>query len=184
MRKFFVLIVMLLVIVAGYLWLNPSVEQVDLQVDREFQPDYIAENVTLRIYDNEGYIADHVQALKLEHFEQLGFTQFDQPRYTLFNKAHQPAWEISSLQGVWFPEDKIILENQVVLQNKQTLGLVERVETASLQLMLPEKSIHTHEIVQITGAGFFIKGQGMHVDLTKETIQLQKHLETVYFNEN
>ncbi len=184
MRKLLLVTVLVLVCIAAYWWFNPQQTLVDPQADLEFQPDYIAENVTLRIYSQDGYIADHVQATKLEHFAQLGFTQFDQPRYTLFNAAHQPAWEISSLQGVWFPEDKIILEQQVILQNKQPVGLVERVETASLTLMLPEKSIQTHELVHIMGAGFFIKGEGMHVDLKQETIQLHKHLETVYLNEN
>jgi len=184
MRKLFVLSVSLLVLLAAYLWFSPQESELDLQTDREFQPDYVAENVTLRIYDKDGYIADHVRANKLEHFEQLGFTQFDLPRYTLFNSEHQPAWEISSLHAVWFPEDKIILEQQVVLQNMLAGELIERINTESLQLLLPEKKIQTHEAVAIKGLGFNIKGIGLEARLTDQHLLLNRHLETIYHNEH
>jgi len=184
MRKLFVLSVSLLVLLAAYLWFSPQDSELDLQADREFQPDYIAENVTLRIYGKDGYIADHVRASKLEHFEQLGFTQFDLPRYTLFNTEHQPAWEISSLHAVWFPEDKIILEQQVVLQNMLAGELIERINTESLQLLLPEKKIQTHEAVAIKGLGFNIKGIGLEARLTDKHLLLNRHLETIYHNEH
>ena len=61
MRKFLVLAVSLLVLLAAYLWFAPHQDNLDRQPDREFTPDYIAENLTLRIYDKEGYIADHLQ---------------------------------------------------------------------------------------------------------------------------
>lgn len=184
MRKLLILLVSMLVMLAAWLWFTPEQNNLDRQADREFIPDYIAENLTLRIYDKEGYIADHLQAQRLEHFEQLGFTQFEQPRYTLFNAEHRAAWEISSKDGVWFPQDKIVLEQQVLLRNLLPTGFVERVETASLQLLLPEKNLQTHEAVRIVGPGFYINGVGMMADLSEHRIQLQKHLETVYLNEN
>ncbi|GGW70043.1 LPS export ABC transporter periplasmic protein LptC [Alishewanella tabrizica] len=183
MRKFLVLSVCALVMFAAYLWFRPQDALTDIQADREFQPDYIAENVTLRIYDKDGYIADHVRASKLEHFEQLGFTQFAAPRYTLFNAEHMPAWEISSLHAVWFPEDKIILEQQVVLQNLLANELIKQIDTESLQLLLPEKKIQTHEAVAITGQGFSIKGIGLEARLADKHLLLNRHLETIYHNE-
>lgn len=184
MRKLFVLSVGCLVLLAAYLWFRPQENTYDLHADREFQPDYIAEHVTLRIYDKDGYIADHVRASKLEHFERLGFTQFDLPRYTLFNAEHQPAWEISSLHAVWFPDDKIILEQQVVLQNLLPGELIEQIDTASLQLLLPEKKIQTHEAVTIKGLGFNVKGIGLEARLSDRHVLLNRHLETIYQNEH
>lgn len=184
MRKSLVLMVVMLVLLAAYLWFRPQDSDMATQADREFQPDYIAEQVTLRIYDKDGYIADHVQASKLEHFEQLGFTLFNLPRYTLFNAEHQPAWEISSLHAVWFPEDKIILEQQVVLQNLLPGELVERIETSSLQLLLPEKKIQTHEAVAIKGLGFNVNGIGLEARLSDRHLLLNRHLETTYHNEH
>lgn len=184
MRKSLVLSVAILVLLAAYLWFKPQDANKDLQVDREFQPDYIAEQVTVRIFDKDGYLADHVRASKLEHFEQLGFTQFNLPRYTLFSAEHQPAWEISSLHAVWFPEDKIILEQQVVLQNLLPGELIERIDTASLQLLLPEKKIQTHEAVTIQGLGFNVKGIGLEARLSDKHLLLNRHLETTYHNEH
>jgi len=184
MRKFFLLVVILLVATASFLWFSPQKTDTQSASDRQFQPDYIAENVTLRVYDQEGYIADLIKASKLEHFEFLGFTQFDLPRYTLFNEAHQPNWEISSLHAVWFPEDKIILEQRVVLLNLLAGELIQRIETASLQMLLPEKKILSHDAVAIKGLGFDIKGIGLEARLSDKNLLLQRHLETIYHNEN
>lgn len=184
MRKLFVLVVATLVLIAAYLWFIPKDTATDSAVDREFQPDYIAENVILRSYDKDGYIAEQVKAAKLEHFEQLGFTQFDLPRYTLFNVEHQPAWEFSSLQAVWFPEDKIILEQHVVLQNMQPGEMIQQITTASLQMLLPENKLQTHEAVAIKGLGFDMKGIGLEARLSDKHLQLNQHLETTYHNEH
>lgn len=176
--------VFLLVLLAAYLWFKPQTTEQDLALDREFQPDYIAENVTMRIFDKDGFLADHIQATKLEHFETLGFTQFNLPRYTLFNSEHQPAWEMSSLHAVWFPEDKIILEQQVVLQNLMPDQLIQSINTVSLELLLPEKKIQTHEAVAILGQGFNVKGIGLEARLSDKHLLLNRHLETIYHNEH
>lgn len=184
MRKLLVIAVSILVLVAGYLWFAPDQQLNTQPVDREFLPDYIAENLTLRIYDQDGYLADQLQAERLEHFEQLGFTQFSTPQYMLFNNEHQAAWAISSQEGIWFPDDKIILEQNVVVQNLLPNQMIEQLTTHSLQLLLPEKTLHTHEKVRIIGQGFYIHAIGMQADLQQHLLTLHQHLETVYLNEN
>lgn len=184
MRKLLIIVVSALVLAAAYFWFSPG-KQFDLpQTDREFLPDYIAETLTLRIYDEQGFLADQLDAKRLEHFEQLGFTQFSAPRYTLFNNEHLAAWEISSLEGLWFPDDKIILEQNVLVRNLLPEQMIEQLSTHSLQLLLPEKTLHTHDKVRIIGPGFYILARGMQADLNQHLLKLHQHLETVYFNEN
>ncbi len=183
MKKILTLLVLALVLTATYLWFNPA-EQTDAQsADRELLPDYIAEQVTRTLYDDQGYVADHIQAERLEFFERLGFTQFEQPKYTLFDAGHMPAWEVTSQFGIWLPDDKIILEQQVRIHNVNGNELVDSIDTDNLELLLPSKMLQTSAAVQIIGKGFYINGIGLQADLTEQNLRIIKHLETVYANE-
>ncbi|WP_333607117.1 LPS export ABC transporter periplasmic protein LptC [Arsukibacterium sp.] len=184
MNRLGIVVIAILSSIAAWLWFAPDDTSLSMAQENELFPDYIAEQVVLRIYDNEGYLADHMQASGLEHFEQLGFTQFEQPRYTLFNEQHMAAWEISSRFAVWFPEDKIMLEQDVAIRNLLPGELVDRIDSVELTILLPEKTVQTHEAVSIEGEGFIIKGIGLQANLEQKTLQLTTHLETRYHNEN
>lgn len=177
-------VIALLSLVAAWFWFAPEQTTLKITEDNELMPDYIAEQVVLRLYDDQGYLADLMQADRLEHFEQLGFTQFEQPRYTLFNEQHIPSWEMSSRFAVWFPEDKIMLEQDVILLNLIPGQLVDRIDSVELSILLPEKTVTTHEAVSIKGPGFIIKGIGLQANLEQKSLQLTSHLETRYYNEN
>lgn len=183
MRKSLFLLVFALVLTATYLWFNPAVQTDPNYADRELLPDYIAEQVTRTLFDQQGYVADHIQAVRLEFFERLGFTQFEQPKYTLFDTEHFAAWEVTSKFGIWLPDDKIILEQDVSISNINGNELVDRIDTANLELLLPSKILQTTAPVKIIGKGFYINGIGLQADLTEQNLRIIKHLETVYANE-
>lgn len=184
MRKLFVILVMLLTGTAAYLWFKPADSLDELQTDQELMPDYIAQNIIRRLYDADGYLIDTVSAQRLEHFEQLGFTQFEKPVYTLYNNLHQPSWQASSRYAVWFPQDKVILEQEVSIDSLDSKELIERIETDTLEMLFPDNKLKNNQPVLIQGKGFYIKGSGIDADLTKKTFQLVQHEQTVYHNEN
>ncbi|WP_215398228.1 LPS export ABC transporter periplasmic protein LptC [Rheinheimera oceanensis] len=184
MRKLLVLLVLLLAGTAAYLWFEPEDNPDALQTDQELLPDYVAENITRTLYNEEGYRADSVTALRLEHFELLGFTQFEQPVYTLFNEEFQPSWQASSKYAIWFPQDKIILEQQVIIESLLQNELVERIETDTLEMLFPDNRLQNNQPVYIHGKGFYIEGIGLQADLTERTLQLVQHQKTVYRNED
>lgn len=183
MRKVLVLLVMLLTATAAYLWFEPADNSDALQTDQELLPDYVAQNITRRMYGSDGYLIDSVSAQRLEHFELLGFTQFEKPVYTLYNKEHLPSWQASSQYAVWFPQDKIILEQQVRIDNLQQNELIEHLETDTLEMLFPDNRLQNNQPVLIQGRGFYIKGSGIKADLTSKTFQLIQHEQTVYHNE-
>ncbi|WP_213995743.1 LPS export ABC transporter periplasmic protein LptC [Arsukibacterium sp.] len=183
MKKVLSLLVLALVLTATYLWFNPSEQTDPSSADRELLPDYIAEQVTRTLYDEQGYVADLIQAGRLEFFERLGFTQFEQPKYTLFDEEHVAAWEVTSQFGIWLPDDKIILEQQVNIHNVNGNELIDRIDTDNLELLLPSRLLQTSAAVKIIGKGFHINGIGLEADLTEQKLRIIKHLETVYANE-
>lgn len=181
MKKVLALVVIVLVSIAGYIWFTPD-DGSALKTDQELLPDYVAQNITRTLYDENGYIADTVKANRLEHFELLGFTQFEQPVYTLYNNQ-KVSWQANSNHAVWFAEDKIILEQQVNIVSLQPDELIERIKTDTLELIFPANLLQTDRPVFIQGKGFYIEGVGLQADLTKQTLQLVKHNKTVYLNE-
>jgi lipopolysaccharide export system protein LptC len=182
MRKVFVILVLLLVMFASYLWFQPDDSNFSL-VDQELRPDYIANDITRTLYDAEGYITDSVTAERLEHFELLGFTQFEQPIYTLYNNQHLPSWTAHSQQATWYPEDRIILQQQVVIESLLANELIERIETDTLEMLFPDNRLQNKQPVRVQGKGFYIEGVGIQADLTDKTLQLLQHNKTVYQHE-
>jgi lipopolysaccharide export system protein LptC len=183
MKKILMPLVLALVLLATYLWFNPTQQTDQNYADRELLPDYIAEQVTRTLFDEQGYITDLITAERLEFFERLGFTQFEQPKYTLFDAEHMPAWQVTSQFGIWLPDDKIILEQDVSITNVNGNELVDRIDTDTLEMLLPAKTIHTSAPIKIIGKCFYINGIGMQADLTEQKLRIIKHLETVYSNE-
>ncbi|MDP2714461.1 LPS export ABC transporter periplasmic protein LptC [Rheinheimera sp.] len=183
MRKFFVFIVFLLAGTAAYLWFEPADDNDALQTDQELLPDYVAQKVTRRLYDAQGYLADTVSADRLEHFELLGFTRFENPVYTLYNDEHQPGWKASSRQAIWFNQDRVILEQQVSILSLMPNELIERIDTETLEMLFPSNTLQNDAPVFIQGKGFYINGSGLRADLTNGSLQLLQHQQTVYQNE-
>ena len=184
MRKILVLLVLILTGTAAYLWFEPADSTDALQTDQELMPDYIAQNITRRLFDSDGYLIDSVSAQRLEHFELLGFTQFEKPVYTLYNENHQPSWQASSQYAVWFPQDKVILEQQVRIDSLLPNDMIKHIETNTLEMLFPDNKLQNNQPVLIQGNGFFIKGTGIEADLSNRTFQLSQHEKTVYLNEN
>lgn len=184
MKQFFVFVVFILMAVAGYFWFNPT-EQIQVQlIDEELLPDYIAQDITRIVFDEQGYRTDFITASKLEHFELLGFTQFEFPIYILFDQGHTATWQVSSQSAAWFPDDRLILERQVNIVNLLQDELIERIETEELELIFPDKTLQTNLPVVFKGNGFYIEGIGMQADLEQKILKIQQHKETVYLNEN
>lgn len=184
MRKLFVLLVIVLTATAAYLWFSPKDNSDVLQTDNELLPDYVALKVTRRLYNEQGRLVDTVSAERLEHFELLGFTQFEKPVYTLYNGAMQASWQASSQYAVWFPQDKVILEQQVRIDSLLPNDMIKHIETNTLEMLFPDNKLQNNQPVLIQGNGFFIKGTGIEADLSNRTFQLSQHEKTVYLNEN
>ena len=183
MRKLFILFVTILVVTAGYLWFQPDDSDTLLTTDQELRPDYIANDIKRTLYNDHGYKTDSVTAERLDHFEQLGFTQFEQPFYTLYNDQGQESWTAQSKMATWYPEDRMILEQDVIIESLLQNELIERIETDTLEMLFPDNRLQNNQAVRVQGKGFYIEGVGIQADLTQKTLHLLQHNKTVYQNE-
>lgn len=177
------LLLLLVAAVFSYWWHSSSEDSTSIYTERELIPDFIAEQLTRTVYNEDGQLSELVQAERMEHFEWLGFTQLEKPVFTLLDRAHNLSWQASSVSAVLYPNDKLILDGEVLLQNLAPDDLIDRVQTSYLEMSLPSELITTDEEVMIFGIGFTIHGLGMRASLNEQSIFMQQHLRTDYQND-
>jgi len=166
-----------------YSYLELADQPQTVQADTELVPDFVAYQLTRRSYNQQGELSGEVIAAQMAHFEQLGQVQFEQPAYTLFeNKL--PRWQISSAQGVFYQDNKVILEQQVRVNNLFPDEMFRQVQTEQLEMTVDSQLLTTNRPVVIIGQNFQINGSGLQADLIKQKMQLFKHQGTVYQHEN
>lgn len=173
-------IVFMLLAAISYWWHSSSDDDTTITTERELIPDFIAEQLTRTVFNEDGQLSELMQADRMEHYEWLGFTQLEAPIFTLLDRAHNLTWQASSLSAVLYPNDKLILDGDVLLQNLATGDLIDRVQTSYLEMSLPSEQLSTDEEVTIFGSGFFIQGLGMQANLNEQTLFIPHHIRTEY----
>ncbi len=150
-----------------------------MAVETELQPDFIAYQLIRTSFDASGSMSGMIRATQMSHFEQLGLIQLEDPAYTIFEQL-APKWQVSSSNGVLYPDDKVVLEQNVLLENLKSGELFNKLESARLEYVFDQQIISTKQQVLITGDGFAISGQGVRFNLITQKLQLNQHKGTVY----
>lgn len=176
-------LVWLIVIAASaavlYGWLDMVDEPVKTQSSNQLVPDYIAYNLTQTSYDAKGQRISKVAATQMVFFDQLEQVQFEHPAFTLFEQQ-TPRWQASSEQGVWFEGNKVILEQNVEVENLHDDELFQKIKSQQLEMALDSQILQTQQPVKILGQGFVIDGKGIRANLATQQMQLFEHQGTVY----
>jgi len=150
-----------------------------MAVETELQPDFIAYQLIRTSFDASGNMSGMIRATQMSHFELLGQIQLEEPAFTIFEQQ-LPKWQVSSTSGVLYPDDKVVLEQNVLLENLKSGELFNKVESEQLEYVFDQQIISTNQQVVIFGDGFAINGQGVKVNLVTQKLQLQQHKGTVY----
>ncbi len=183
MKQLFWLFLVLTGSAVLYSWIETADDSKQKPVERELVPDFVAYDLTRRSFDNDGNLAGQVKAVQMAHFEQLGQIQFERPAYTLY-EDRLPRWQISSAQGVLYQDNKVILEQNVQVDNLLPDEMFRSIQTEQLEMLLEPKLLQTDHPVLILGQSFQIHGKGLQADLVTQKLRLYKHQGTVYKNEN
>lgn len=166
-----------------YSWIEAADTPKHAAVERELVPDFVAYQLTRRSFDKDGNLSGQVKASQMAHFEQLGQIQFEQPAYTLY-EDRLPRWQISSAQGVFYQDNKVILEQNVQVDNLHQDEMFRQIQTEQLEMLLDSQLLQTDHPVLVLGQSFQIHGQGLQADLITQKLRLYKHQGTVYQHEN
>jgi lipopolysaccharide export system protein LptC len=160
-------------------WMADEPKAPKQQTDEAWLPNYQANTMRSTLYDNNGVINHQMFALKMEHFELLGFTLFRQPEYTIFLNAQQP-WKIVATEGTLYEDNRIQFENDVTITSVDEQGYLQSIRTNFIEVNLNDKTMTSDQPVVISGQNYVISSNGLNASLETQQYELHDHVQTVY----
>jgi len=149
----------------------------------EVLPDYTANSLKQTVFDKQGKVSHKVTAKRMELYQELGFTHFSKPTFTLFSE--NDTWEISSAEATLYENNdnkKLILEQSVIARNLNPIAMVQKITTEQIEIYIQDSTMHSNQLTTMTGPNLLITGKGLNADLKKETLELINHTQTIYYD--
>lgn len=140
-------------------------------------PNYQAVNLNSKLYDKEGKLSHQVAATKMEHYEELGFAVFENPVYTLYLQNGQP-WRVTAMEGTLYADNRIQLEKNVKIVNLESQEYVREINTEYIEINLQTRTLHSDQIVEISGQDYLVTSVGLTGDLVTQQYELKEHVKT------
>ncbi|WP_462157116.1 LPS export ABC transporter periplasmic protein LptC [Pseudoalteromonas sp. GB56] len=157
-------------------------EQTVVKTDQAIAtPDYTATGLRQRSYNDQGALSHSVYAEQMEMFEELGFTHFRKPEFTLYNDGER--WRLTADEATLYNNNILILENNVVATNLLEGAMIEQVKAAAIQIDIDAQRMESEQSVELRGPDVLITGQGLKADINTEIVELIKHTRTVYYDQ-
>lgn len=149
-------------------------------INNEITPDFIAEQLDSSIYDQQGKLSHNITAERMEHYNKLAVTHFEQPKYTVHPKNNNATWQLSANEGVLDHNNRLRLENRVLLKAADKNSLIQEIHGKYFELDLNSNIISSNQTIMIVGNGFTMYGSGLIIDLNTTQMTLTEHVQTIY----
>lgn len=162
------------------MWMEADKVQQTEEDQLGWQANYQANEMLSTLYNKQGMVSHKVFATKMEYFEELGFTVFEHPRYTIFTERTESPWQVNALEGTLYEDNRIQLENNVLIKTLNDEGFVQQIETSFIEINLIDKTMTSDEPVIITGQDYVIHSNGFVANLLTRKFELIDHVQTVF----
>jgi lipopolysaccharide export system protein LptC len=176
--------VMVLVILAGLsFWLQSTVDRGEAKNDGKFRhdPDAIAENFTVRRFDQNGQVKYRLTAPYLVHFPDDDTSEVKSPVLTSYRPEGAPVIVTGDNAKVTTKGETIHLWDNVSVTRAATADRLEMVARMPDLTAQPEAGIaFTGSPVEITQGQSWIRGTGLHIDNNTSTLVLQSQVKGQY----
>jgi len=144
-------------------------------------PDFTATEMTLRQYDQQGFLSSLVNAKKMEHYNSR-HTFFTKPSYIIYPKQGRPRWRIDADIGIFDQEQRVQLKKNVIISAIDPKEKIQTIRTSYLELDLTTMIITSDQRIEIAGKQFHITGQGLKANFKQQQFELIKDIQAVYEN--
>ena len=170
--------------IMSWLWyphLSEPQQDITLKKSDVAEPDYIATELKQTVFDSDGQISHKVSATRMERYQELGFTHFLAPVFTLYSK--HGVWEVSAAEATLYESKKLILEVNVVAVNLDKTAMLQKIKANYIEVDIPNSTMLSEQPVEITGPSILIKGKGLIANFESEIIELINHTQTIYYDQ-
>ncbi|CAB9492800.1 LPS export ABC transporter periplasmic protein LptC [Alteromonas macleodii] len=165
-------------------WMEEQPETQGSSENDALKPAYKAKNLTTTLYNQDGELNHKVFAESMEHYDQLGFVLFQQPKYTLYTESASSPWVVTAEEGTLYNNELIQLEDSVVIENQTSDDFVKSLSTEYIQINLDTKQMTSDQPVEILGTQYRIISNGFNANLRTQEYELLDHVQTTYSPSN
>lgn len=147
---------------------------------RAIQPDFTAQGLVLRVYSEDGQLTHKISADEMTHFSPIKLTELERPIYVVTTSDRSSHWEVKAEAGSFYDDKNLVLERSVSISKLDTSDFMERAETSYLVIDTTLETMETDQPVTLYGRDFIVRGEGLQADLRAQTLELTKHVQTIY----
>ncbi|MCY7294822.1 LPS export ABC transporter periplasmic protein LptC [Alteromonas sp. a30] len=162
------------------IWQHDTEESEKSDAISSFQPNYLANKMLSTLYNDKGMVTHKVYAEKMEHFEELGFTLFEKPNYTIFTERTENPWSVIAEEGTLYEDNRIQLEKNVQIKSIGEGEFVQQITTSFIEINLDEKTMTSDQPVVITGQDYVIHSNGFVANMLTRKFELLDHVQTIF----
>ena len=144
-------------------------------------PTYRAQNLSSKLYDKQGRLSHQVAAMKMEHYQPLGFTVFENPTYTVYLEDSAP-WQVTAEEGTLYDNNRIQLERNVRIVNSNAEDYVQEIITEYIEINLDDKTLNSDQAVLISGTSFNVQSIGITGNLSTQQYRFTNHVQSNFYN--
>lgn len=175
-----------LLFITFLIWLYLKPELLNT-AEEETRPTFIAHKIENNHFNEDGFLDIKFAATQMIDIEKNKHIKFNDPKIDIFIKDKATdkisLWRITSLDGKLFDSNKLILTNDVLIENLTKDQLVQKLTTIEMTFLLNEKELYSDKLVNLEGPQMTQEGVGMWGSLNTEELIFKNKIKAVYLNE-
>lgn len=150
--------------------------------EQDFQPDFVATNLSSVQYNRQGLPYRGMNAQHAEYYDSLSMTLMKKPVILLYSPDGQPQWRLSGDNGTINTGDNAVLTGNVVGRGLQPDALVETLTTEYLEMDFIHNKLQSNQKVTLQSPQYQAEGIGLRGGLDQQTVELLNETRATYFN--
>ncbi|WP_294964298.1 LPS export ABC transporter periplasmic protein LptC [uncultured Gilliamella sp.] len=184
-RKNLVCILLIIIVVGVYYNYQNDNDRLITQpnADLSNQPVYQSDDMITNIFDISGEMMYKIESSKVKHFDNSNNTEFELPKFTLYDEEHSATWLIRAKKATLTNDKLIYLYEDVQLDNLTPDAQLKQVNTDNAVVDLTTLLVTSKDPVIINGTGFYSTGIGLSGDLHTKTANILENVKTFYNTE-
>ncbi|UTP72827.1 LPS export ABC transporter periplasmic protein LptC [Alteromonas sp. LMIT006] len=175
----FVLFILVIIVYNLPISVNSNKQQTNENQPSLLTPTYLAEELFSQRFNEAGLISHEINAKRMEHYAELGFMVFTQPRYTIF-LADGSQYIISAQEGTLYDDNRMLLENNIVIQSQNETDFIQQISAEYIEMNLDTKALSSNSAIVLRGKEFSMHSNGLDANLAQKRFALLEHTHTEF----
>ena len=183
MNKFRLLLSIVFITIMTIMWTSlddQSPSPIQSNLDSTERPEYVAIDLNRIVFDKQGNQIQQLTAKKMTYFKSQNRAEFDAPLLVLQSKPQMSKWRISSVSGILYNDERLMLQHDVDATNLTESDYINSIAAQNIRVNIKDNTLLSDDLVQINGDDVIMTGSGLVANLDDEHIELIRHAQTIY----